>query len=110
MQAGDVWIDSNSGNTYINTVATTQPGMVLVNSGTGAHSHSLITGGVTWANIGNIEPTYTLKINGKSVSIKEKELSALYGERDELKKLCEEQPAVQEAFERLQTLVKLYRE
>ncbi|MNR87690.1 hypothetical protein D3C72_185890 [compost metagenome] len=99
---GDIWIDTGA-----------LPGSVLMkvtNGGTGAHSHSITSSNIKWTTIANLEPTYSFQVADSRVSMTEKEITSLITEARELKHLCEEQPAVKEALERLQTLVKLYRE
>lgn len=104
-QIGDIWFDTS------NTGAL--PGSVLMkvsNGGTGAHTHT-ISSNINWTTISNLVPTYSFRDdNDQRYSASEREIVTMFKDREELKKLCAEQPAVQEAFDRLQTLIKLYRE
>ncbi len=52
----------------------------------------------------------TLRHGDEEFRTTEEKLVELLKANEELKQLCEEQPAVKEAYERLETLIKLYRE
>lgn len=109
---GDVWVDTSSGNVLMSTgTGITNVGTSVVTGGIGAHSHTIVNNNsISWASISNLEPTYSFKAGDRRVSMTEKEISKILTDKEELDKLCIEQPSVQEAFTRLQTLIKLYRE
>ncbi len=100
---GEIWHNTNDGKTYISGSAQVtanvigNPGSI----GTIYNSSSLFSA---------MEPIYSFKAGNRRLSMSESDISQILLEKEELEKLCSEQPSVQEAFARLQTLIKLYRE
>lgn len=62
-----------------------------------------------WSKLVYPEISATYRIADGRIEISEDDIIDLYDNAEELKKLVEEQPAVREAWEKLQTLVKLYK-
>lgn len=118
---GDIWIDTLDNTTYVSTeeefnTLYGQPSAIdsLINSD--IFLQAPISSRRNQWNIASTSATSwdvfeltTLKVNGSSRSIRNSELARLVAQEEEIKKLAEEQPAVKEAYENLNMLIKLFR-